>query len=522
MPNFSSSSVQTAVLQELQNYVYQKAEALHKAQVLQKAVDTSAITSIVPEDLQPEVYNTQWDPAHPEALTTMKLLPTTPAAQIVHKYSELTAYGNDRGYGDVGERSLPLPTQPTFAQREVNIRLTASYSDVYLLASLERVLNVNGATTPEAITRDTLLRSMLWRKNRSIIFADTRAMRSGTSSTRHKGVIQLIEEGTDGTTGDASRYGSHVIDMEGAELNTTTIREKAADVITYYGFPGAFIMPPHVRARFESQLDAAMRIQAPIGRGGFIVGQNVSGMHTNGRAVLFYSDNMLDAYNSHGKYRGTADDGAPGAPTAATGTAQAYSGSTESKFRSADAGTYYYWVTEIRDGRESTARSIGSVTVAANQEVAFSVTPSDPFSDSFRLYRHTSNSATSAFMVKDYANDQSGAAVTFYDRNENRPGYHTVLGLDIASKYAEYSARVATGQVSDYATPAEQRAEFFSMPDSPQNAVSVAHLGPEYGSMVLAHLSMTKDRPLYYSAYATQVRGPKKCLVFKNVAGIGQ
>lgn len=493
---------------------------------LELAVNSGTIQDIVPEALEEEAHNTLWRESSRNELTLLKLVPSIDTHSIKHEFDKIISYGEDRGDGFFGEETLPLETEPDFDRVETFVRLVGETSSVFLLASLEKTIKVDGEVGADAIARNLLVKNLLMKTNRAMYFADTRTVRNGTSSLRFQGILQQIEEGTDGTNG-TSEFGTHVVDMEGLPLTIENVRNRTAQVIVLYGFMNCLVMDPFARADLEASMDGSQRNPLPIGFSPFMLGQHIGGLQTQGGQVFFHTDNILGALYAKGKYRATVMRGAPtGQPTVSSPptvnpTATNPDGLL-SKWRAEDATQAFYIVTESKNQRESLGArtpAAGTVPVAVSNEVEFTAQPSDPLSDSFLVYRGQAGDAdTDAWKIFEVANDGGGAPVTIYDLNHDRPGTSYAFGLNIRTESSEFLHSPVSGGTRDsYALAREENTQFLGMPDNPQNTVTRVNLGPAMGVMELATLLATTSRPLLYSALAMQVRNALQNVAFKNV-----
>jgi hypothetical protein len=495
-------------------------EILH---ALEKAITTGTITDLVPEALEEQAHNTLWRSSSHNELTLLKLIPATSTHSIRHEYDRITSFGEDQGHGGFGafnETTLPLETQPSFERVETYVRLLGETSSTFLLASLEKTIKVEGATGAAPIGRKMVQLNLLRKKNRALYFMDTRTVRGGTGSARFKGLLQQIEEGTDGTEG-TSPYGSHVIDMEGGRLTVENIRQKAAQIISLFGYPTCMIMDGFARADLEGSMDAAQRLPLPIQARPFMLGQHIGGITTNGGQMFFHTDNLLAPIHAKGQYRAVATQGAPGAPNL-SGAVVTVPTAGVSKWNAADAGNYFWLVTEVKDERESLAArypTSGTQAVTQGDQVNLTITPSNPTSDSFKVYRgDDSDSAdTDAWFAFEVANSNGGGAVVAYDLNHDRPGTSVAFALNIRSESQAILHSAPSGVRSSYALAVEESERFMGQPDDYTNTVTAVELGPTMGVMELAPILATVGRPLLYSACAMQVRNPLQNFVFKNV-----
>lgn len=484
---------------------------------LEKALDANALTDLVPQDLEIEAHNTLWQESDPDELTVLRLLPSVPATSVVHEFTRVTSFdtGGGRSDGWFGERSLPPEAVFGTDRQTVNIRLMGEVGPTYLLAGLERTQRALGTSGAENIQRQARRMSVLRKKNRALLRSDTSTIRQGANGIRPKGIAQLIREGTDGTVGTESPFGSHAIDMEGQPLNIDTIRARMGKGTVLFGGFTDLIMDPFTRLDFESQLDPAQRLPIPAMGSPFMLGQMVGGLQTQFGKVHFHTDNILSPEYYAGRYTTTLETGAPSSlPTVAAPSAGAHS---TSKFNAGDAGSFFWVVTEVVDGIEglgTRAPSGSSVTaVAAGDRVTLSITPGNALADSFRVYRGNSGDAvTDAWFLFEVSNSGSGGAVTAYDTNSYRPNTSHAFGFRLMGPGQQ--ALHGPGGL-DAARAASS--SFLQAKDNPKNTIAVAHLGPQMGIMALGAILATLSRPLVYSAFAPEVRNPYQNVYFYNI-----
>ena len=487
---------------------------------LEKAVTTGTITALVPEDLEVQAHNTLWDETDANELTLLKLAPSVQARQIVHQFTKITSYGFDRNSGFFGEQSLPPETNFGSERVSVNIRLMGEIGPTFLLAALEQTQQALGTSGAQNIERVALMKNVMRKKNRNLYFSDTRTTRLGANGLRFAGILQQIEDGTDGTTG-TSIYGSHVIDMAGQPLTVDTLRERLAKSSTLFGMFTSLIMDPLVRSDFEGSLDGATRLPMPLAAAPYMIGQMVAGLQSQGKILKFYTDNGLTPIYARPKYTTSLVTGAPSTVPTVTASAGAVGGGRTSYWDSSSAGNVFYVVTETVDELEGlgTRYPAGAATfaVAAGEEVTLTITPGNPTCDSFKVYRGIDTdgtASTDAWFVFEVANSGGGAAVTAHDDNEWRPNTSVAFGLNILS---EAQRAMSAARPDAYESAREKAASFLSQNDRPGNTIAVAGLGPQTGIMALASVLAHVDRPLVYSACAPEVRNPFQNVVFKNI-----
>ncbi len=489
-------------------------------EALEKAIHSGNITDIVPEDLEVEAHNTLWQESDPGELTLLKLCPSVPATSIVHEYTRITSFGESRNSGFFGERSLPPETNFESQRVTTSIKLMGEIGPTFLLAALEKTQRALGTTGAQSIERIALRRNVLWKKNRNLYFSDTSTTRLGANSSRFEGLAQIIREGTDGTSG-TSPYGSHEIDMMGLPLTPETIRERVTKGITLFGRFTCLIMDPFARQNLESHLDSAQRLDMPIAAKPYMVGQNVGGLQTQGGITYFETDNTLSPIWATGQYTTSLAEGAPTTTPTVSVSIGAPGGGRESRWDALSAGNVYWVVTEVVDELEGLGTRFPAgaafTAVAAGQEATLTLTSGNPLADSMRVYRGTEDDVSDpgdAWFIYEVAGNGTGAAITSYDNNFNRPNTSWAFGLNIRSKSER---ALHDGLLDSYHRAVESNANFLGQPDNPRNTVAVAELGPSMGIMALASILAEVDRPLVYSACAPQVRVPRQNITFKNI-----
>jgi hypothetical protein len=490
---------------------------------LAKSVTSDGIAVAVPQSLEDVAHNTLWDQNSPNELTLLKSLPSTKATKVIHETARITSYGLGKGSGFFAESGLPSVNTPTLDKLSTYLKLQGIEVDTTMLAELQQTVSVMGTNSPAAAHAVMALNVMLRQKQRNIVYSDDSKVRGGTASLRIKGIIQQIREGTDGTYGVGVDGVSHVIDMRGLPLNLLNIRNAVAGGIRKFGSINSLYMDASVRQDFESSLDGAARLEIPTGSAPIKMGQLVAGVQTNGQMVRFLTDNTLSPDWCRPFYSDTLEIGAPTSLGPASGSV-ATTTDANSRFDSnpVGAGDYFWVVTEVIGEREGAGRRIpgsGYTTVAVGYKATLSLTPSASNVESFRIYRGSATTGsgggltTDAQLIDEVA-VPSGASVSYVDRNYNRNGLGTALGLRLISPAM---TALASPNVADYEAAWQRRASFTNMADGPQNTVTAVHLGPQSMVMDLAKLGFTAQRQLVASVYGVLVRNPLQNYVFTNV-----
>jgi len=191
-----------------------------------------------------------------------------------------------------------------------------------------------------------------------------------------------------------------------------------------------------------------------------------------------------------------------------------------SKWDASSAGEVFYVVSEVVEEKEGLGTrfpaGVATLTVAAAQEVALAITPTNVLADSYRVYRGNSDdglASTDAWFAFEVAGDHVGT-VTAFDNNLRRPNTSEAYGMRVLSGSER---AMHNGMVDAYFRAVDNSAQFLKNNDKPGNTIAVAELGPSMGIMALASILAEVDRPLVYSACCPEVRNPRQNVVFVNV-----
>ena len=497
---------------------------LNGLEQLAKGVDASNFFTMVPQDLEKQAHNVTWSPDSAYELSFMKTVPITRATSVTHEYNRFNKYSNrKRRFGNFSERALPPSGRFDATRRSVTLKLVGEMSEVFMLAALENSVQALGTTGAVNIEQNAVTAQVLGLQQQAFLFSDTSTTRLGSASTRVRGLIQALREGTDGTE-DTSPIGSHVIDLKGAPLSQSTLRDYVTEIIQAFGAPNMLYMSPKTRSGFEQSLDGTYFTPLPLSDAPYVLGQQARGFSSQGADVTFATDNMLQPdhpLSARGRYDTVLDEEAPSsAPT--INSVVAGSGSN-SEWDQASAGDIFYIVAETVNelqgiGRRYPASTSAYVAVAEGQVVTLNVTPGAPLADSFVVYRGKSGDSDEAhpYFAFEVANSGGGAAVSFVDRNHDRPNTETAFLLSINS-----AAQKGMATARNFASLQERSADFYGMADDENNnTVSRVHLGPPLISMQLAAILATASRPLVCGAMTSQVRQPRKNIIFKNIGRV--
>lgn len=486
------------------------------------------IDDALPQSLEAESVSLTWNPNSPNEGNILRSIPVVQATQQDHEFIQLNYHSNRRlvEWASFPEDGVPIRTRPVVTKQTVVLKQLGLQTDTTMMAALSRSIRVNGAAAPAEINLNSLHIETIGRSQQSFLFEDTSLHRLGASAPIRKGLRQLVREHTDGTLG-TTRFGqSHIIDLEGAYLTASSTRDYITSIVEMYGTPTTMFMSPRGRANYEGSIDGTWMLPLTAGGGPFTLGQQIQGFETAGQRVAFLTDNMLTpdhVLSSRGRYTTELDEEAPGSlPLINSCAAGAGSGS---KWDAASAGDVYYYVAEVVNGKVSAARRYPStpgtyLTVAANEIVTFSVSPGTTTADCFVVWRGTSGLASDlvsgnerpwlAFRV---SNSASGGAVTFYDKNEDRPNTDIAILMQLANPVQ----RALTTQPFDQVRASMLAGDIKMDTDPTFNAVARAVLGPNMWQLEMGRQRTTSGQPMIGQIMAPELRNPQGVFWIKNI-----
>lgn len=482
--------------------------------LLEKALATGDVTSLIKEDLELEAYNSLYRESDQNEFRLLKTLARKNATSIKHEYTRITEFAGNSSTGFFGQDSLPKEAKISSTREILDIKLMGEIASVFALAQFQTPIRALDKNNLVDINQQAARLSLLRKINQACYRSDTR---DTNATIRFKGIKQQIEEGT--TTSPVK----HIVDMDGKRLTPMDIREKAREIAELYGRITALYMPPLVLQNLENQLDPVERLMIPRASGEkVILGQSLGGMNTGGGVVNFELDNDLTPAHIYGKPPTAIDakvkvPGANGEVIAAQVNAPQVTGSKWTADNEAPGNVYYY-VSYTSSQETDSADSEGDkirlpsnanqfLAVLAGGAVTITLTGVPSSVDSVKIYR--GKEGGDAHFVKEIKRDQ--ANLTFQDLNAKQPGTAEVYGLTVASQ--NYQMIQNAGAHYQTALP---NLDVENQP-MPGNTICFVNLGPFMGVFDLARILFTASRDLLFAACAPEVAVPTKNVVWINV-----
>lgn len=332
-----------------------------------------------------------------------------PAFNTVEEYNRLREYGSTRNTSWIDEGDLPESSDSTYSREFTVIKYMGKTRSVTHVMSLMR-----SAIGPPIAQETVNGTAELLRDVESALFF-------GDSTLIPEAFDGLLKQITDG--GPAA----NIIDLRGLPLDEDKINDGALTVKTTpnYGRPTDLYMADGVYSDVAKGFYAAERYQIP--QGGWqdgMVGMSIRGFHSMVGPIMFNPDVFIEF---GGPVPSAASGNAAKRPGLPTEDAVPTAGAGSSQFAAADAGDYRYSVVAInRYGHTVELALTGPVTVAATQEVTFSIGDGSPVATAYEVYRSSKDGANSTKrLMTTVARSADPTIIT--DANADLPGTSTAF-----------------------------------------------------------------------------------------------
>lgn len=485
---------------------------------------TTTFGNVTLESVNNAVVSLLGDTSYRQYHIPHKLFPMVRASQLVHEIPRQTARGNLGIDSAVPELGRPNRISPTYDRPTFNLKMRAYSSQVSIhLAQTSGVIGGNPAVEADLNARQSLLDET----SLGMYFNDTRKERTGAGLT-WKGIIQQIEEGTANSELLNSVEGpGHVVDLRGTDWNLNDMRVGSLQSLVsnlqanvLIGSPGAFIA-------LENQIDPANRralLPGQMSAQAVYWDSVLAGLNVGGELMRFIPDMTLHPRFAQVTYENLAANRDAGVtlPSTPSGTATAQTDNsttdtTTSRFDANDggAGSFFYRVTQVVGGLESAGLRLptsGSITVAANQEVAFSISH-HPQATCLRVYRSTS-ATSSAYKIFEVAADSSGTT-TFFDNNLHRPNTEIAIAISMRGPVMSLWGN-QDGWLSLQNNPSQYLTEITNSQASNAGIV-FASLGAKYQKYVIGAQTMATDEQANFMIGCPIVVNPLTCVIYRNI-----
>lgn len=462
-----------------------------------KALATSATygadaSPLIREDLEAEAANQLYSDTSPIEMVLLKDMPRKPATNVVHQYTQVNAYGNERTEGFFPESGLPTYSNQQFTRKTVNIKLMGEWAAVNLIAQLENNIRAIGQTDLVGTENAAKMLLLQHKVTRNLYFADAAAT---TTGLRFDGLYALIRDNSPA---------DHIIDLRGKKLTPDDVRSAAKKIALNHGVMTGLYLSLDDKEQLEKQLDAAERLYLnQRDNAQVVIGQNIDGMYTQGGSVYFRPDNTLSPIHANFYLPSSPyPDDVPTALTTVTATPRAAAGAEVSQWAASDAAAdIAYHVTALNATGEGPALAVTPAAVDVDEVVELSITPRAT-DKSFRVYRGSATLGITPALIKEIPHTAGDTTpITFVDENDMIPGTRFAFGLNLQSQ----NFRKFGGDATMNNLP------------KPQNTVSIVQLTAMSVFTELAKLGLLASNDVIFWPLVLEMTHPKQNVVFINV-----
>lgn len=326
-----------------------------------------------------------------------------PAFNTVEEYNRLQSYGSGEA-AFMGEGDLPEADDSTYSREFTVIKFVGTTRAVTHVMSL--IKPAHGPVIAQETVNGTA--HLIKQIERALFFGD-----SAMVPVQWDGLQKLITAGAPA---------ANIIDMRGKPLTEDALNDGALTVKTTpnYGRATDLYCADGAYSDIAKSFYPAERL--PMTPGGFqdgMAGLSLKGFHSMCGPVMFNPDTFVEF---GGPVPAAAVGDASKRPSVTTvSVAIAAGANAASQFIASDAGDYRYSVISRNRYGTSVALSLGPVTVAAGDQVTFTVADGAVLATCYDIYRSAKDGAatTNRFMTTIA---RSGATTAFIDRNANLPG----------------------------------------------------------------------------------------------------
>jgi len=328
-----------------------------------------------------------------------------PAFNTVEEYNRLRSYGNNDHAGFIGEGDLPSQDDTTYSREFTVIKFCGTTRSVTHVMSLVRP--AHGPVIAQETVNGTA--HLLKQIERALFFGD-----SSLIPVQWDGLLKQITDGAPA---------QNIIDLRGGPLSEDVLNDGALTVKTApnYGRPTDLYCADGAYSDLAKQFYPAERY--PIQPQGFqdgMVGLSIKGFHSMVGPIMFNPDVFVE-FGGPSNVSAVGDaSNRPSTPTESVAPAAA--ANPASQFSAADAGDYRYKVVALnRYGKSAPLTLSGPVTVAAGDQVTFTVADGATVGTAFEIYRTRADGAAGTELLMTTV-ARGGATTVVTDRNANLPG----------------------------------------------------------------------------------------------------
>lgn len=380
----------------------------------------SNLSPLVPQQLQQTLSIAT------SSMADLKLFPMlskTPVNNTVVEFNRVLRHGAELS-PFIQEGGVAPLNRSTYEKVAISIKYLAERREVSDVASFVNLVGPSPDAIAEETRRGTEI--LLRRLEKELFHGD-----SSVNSLSWDGIIKQISDG------------GNVADLRGSAPSAVYLAEILSTLYSApnYGMVSHILVTPRVLGELIKQtVHAGRHDQIQVQGQSLTFGSSELSITGPYGAVPVIACPFLERHDRIAQPLATSfvfGDGAVTTPT--IGVQPTSPAHADSKFVTADEGTYYYRVVPVGSAGVGEAVDTNAVVVTAGDEVTFRIDQTNNTEvDYYKIYRSAKNAsnATGALLVGEIKNN--GAQTTFSDKNENIAGGSEILFINNAPDYMEY------------------------------------------------------------------------------------
>jgi len=324
-----------------------------------------------------------------QSMAFWKNIPKNAAFNTVEEYNQLTSYGSNNGsFNNEGE--VPVEEDSTYVRRAQLVKFLGVTKSVTHPMSLVSTMIGNAIEREAKNGTLKILRDL----DRSLYFGDSTLV-----PQQFNGLLAQHQQNDSFLTIQDYLSSEVVVDLRGSALTEVAIELAANSIVENYGLATTLYAPPKVLSDFVKVFYGNKFIQPnTVAVTDGVMGQRVKSFESQFGNIELVHDVFFNQDPSKSAGAPASSANAPVAPTAVSVTPVASDSLT--KFKNADAGTYFYAVTAINRYGESALTILNSTAVnvvsGGSVDIIFTPNASLASGTAFKIYRSSMNSASSS------------------------------------------------------------------------------------------------------------------------------
>lgn len=413
----AKNALQNAGLDSTDQYVSQLSQPLAKALATSSVgganfADGSNLVLQNLDSIMTSVLFTQ------DQLVKQRFIERVPSINPVYQWNRRNQYGTSRGALGFAEGSIGPVGNGSWTRNTADVKFFGVQRGTTVVANIAGALGGMFDNPIEEEEYDGTMQ-LLGGVERALTWGNSTITDNNGNTIFYDGFYRQI----------SSLYPQNIIDMHGQPMDFDVISEIAAQYAKQYVTSArdiaAFIPPDPLQTLQLMKTQSERNMDLTVRDGGFAAGTPIEGYRTQIGFIPFVQDVFLDPLDGGKTPLTAANSGAPSAPSAASASVGAPTGSQTSNWQASDANTVYYSVSAFNASGESLATIGTGVAVSAGDVVTLTITNVSG-AYGYRIYRGVQSNGSDAGWISDVA-ASTGGSVTFVDENLIMPNTDVAL-----------------------------------------------------------------------------------------------